>query len=384
MNSMLDGIRVIELGTVITAPLTGMMLGDLGADVVKVERPEGDPFRRSHGNAYGPTFVAYNRNKRSIVLDLTTERDRQVLLELVDGGDVLLDNFRPMVLGKLGLAPEILRERNPRLIQCSITGFGSKGPYCERPAFDAVGLALSGVASLFVDPHEPEAFGPTISDNVTGMHACCAILAALVERGRTGLGRRLEVNMLEATMAFSPDAFTNFTRVGTVSDRLTRVATSQSFSFRCADDGLLAIHLSTREKFWRALLEALEAPELGADQRFAAHLNRAEHYVALREELARRFLTRARHEWLRRLGDADVPAAPIWNAAEALEDTQVQALGTVCETYHPSEGTIRSIHCPILVDGERPRAQMRPPPLLGEQSREILAEASQDRSRGKS
>src|ERR1700678_1137447 len=181
---MLEGVRVVELGTVITAPLTGMMLGDLGADVVKVERPEGDPFRRSHGNAYGPTFVAYNRNKRSIVLDLTTERDRQVLLELVDGGDVLLDNFRPMVLGKLGLAPEILRERNPRLIQCSITGFGSKGPYCERPAFDAVGLALSGVASLFVDPHEPEAFGPTISDNVTGMHACCAILAALVERGR--------------------------------------------------------------------------------------------------------------------------------------------------------------------------------------------------------
>jgi len=381
---MLDGIRVIELGTVITAPLTGMMLGDLGADVIKVERPEGDPFRRSHGDAYGPTFVAYNRNKRSIVLDLTTERDRNALLELIEGADVLLDNFRPTVLGKLGLTPEALRKRNPRLIQCSITGFGSTGPYSDRPAFDAVGLALSGVASLFVDPQNPEAFGPTISDNVTGMHACCAILAALVERGRTGQGRRLEVNMLEATMAFAPDAFTNFTRAGTVSGRLTRVATSQSFAFRCADGGLLAIHLSTREKFWRALLEALEALDLGADERFAVHLQRAENYLALRDELARRFLTRPRLEWLRRLADADVPAAPIWNAAEALEDPQVQAIGAVCETRHPSEGVIRSIHCPVLVDGERPRAHMTPPPLLGEHSREILAETSKSRSRRES
>ena len=378
---MLEGIRVIELGTVITAPLTGMMLGDLGADVIKVERPEGDPFRRSHGDDYGPTFVAYNRNKRSIVLDLTIESDRQTLLDLIDGCDVLLDNFRPTVLGKLGLAPEVLRERNPRLIQCSITGFGATGPYSDRPAFDAVGLALSGVASLFVDPQNPEAFGPTISDNVTGMNACCAILAALVERARTGRGRRIEVNMLEATMAFSPDAFTNFTRAGTVSDRLTRVATSQSFAFSCADRNLLAIHLSTREKFWRALLDALEAPELGADRRFASHLDRAEHYVALRGELARRFSTRPRQQWLERLAEADVPAAPIWNAAEALDDPQVQALGAMCETHHPVKGAVRSIHCPILVDGNRPRAQMKPPPLPGEQSSEILAEVPQGRSR---
>ena len=144
---MLDGIRIIELGTVITAPLTGMMLADLGADVIKVERPEGDPFRRSHGGSYSSTFVAYNRNKRSVVLDLTTEDDRKALLALIDGADVLLDNFRPGVLDKLGLAPEGLRRRNPRLIQCSITGFGSTGPYCERPAFDAVGLALSGLST---------------------------------------------------------------------------------------------------------------------------------------------------------------------------------------------------------------------------------------------
>lgn len=373
---MLEGIRVIELGTVITAPLTGMMLGDLGADVIKVERPEGDPFRGTQGGNYSPTFLAYNRNKKSIVLDLSIERDREALLALSDRADVLLDNFRPGVLDKLGLAPIELRKRNPRLIQCSITGFGSSGPYRERPAFDAVGLALSGLSSLFVDPENPESFGPTISDNVTGMQACCAILGALIERGRTGLGRRLEISMLEATMAFAPDAFTGITRGGKIPDRFARARSSQSFAFRCADGKLLAIHLSARDKFWQALLNALEAPDLGADDRFSSHINRSRNYAVLRDELAGRFLVHARAEWLQRLTDADVPAAPIWNVAEALDDVQVRALGTVCETEHPTEGTVRSISCPILVDGHRPRSDMAAPPTLGEHTREILAEVS--------
>lgn len=371
---MLDGIRIIELGTVITAPLTGMMLGDLGADVIKVERPEGDPFRGSHGGSYSPTFVAYNRNKRSVVLDLTIGSGRKELQALIDSADVLLDNFRPGVLDKLGLAPGVLRQRNPRLIQCSITGFGSTGPYRERPAFDAVGLALSGIGSLFVDPEKPESFGPTISDNVTGMQACCAILAALVERGQTGQGRRLEVNMLEATMAFSPDAFTSVTRSGVIPDRLARAANSQSYALECGDGLLIAIHLSAREKFWQALLQAIEAPDLGADERFSKHLQRAKNYLALRDELAGRLRARSRAEWLQRLADADVPAAPIWNVAETIEDPQVRALGSIFETEHPTEGTVRSVCCPVLVDGRRPRSHMMAPPTLGEHTQEILAE----------
>ena len=377
---MLKGIRVIELGTVITAPLAGMMLGDLGAEVIKVERPEGDPFRRSHGDTYGPTFLAYNRNKRSITLDLTDNRDLSVLLALVDRADVLLDNFRPSVLGKLNLAPERLRRRNPRLIQCSITGFGSAGPYRDRPAFDGVGQALSGISSLFVNPDDPQAFGPTLSDNITGMYASCAILAALVERTRTGQGRRLEINMLEASMAFIPDAFTNFTRSDTISEPLTRVAVSQSFLFRCGDNKLLAIHLSTREKFWESLLSALEASELSVDKRFTKHLDRVENYQALREELARRFIVRSRPDWLQRLADSDVPAAPVNNVAEALDDPQVHALGTVSEIRHPAQGVIRSINCPVLVDGERPLNDMAPPPTLGEHTRDILSEATSGHS----
>lgn len=371
---MLDGIRVIELGTVITAPLTGMMLGDLGADVVKVERPEGDPFRSSQGGSYSPTFVAYNRNKRSVVLDLTIESDHKALLALIDNADVLLDNFRPGVLRKLGLAPDVLSQRNPRLIQCSITGFGSIGPYRDRPAFDAVGLALSGISSLFIDPEKPESFGPTISDNVTGMQACCAILAALVERGLTGQGRRLEVSMLEATMAFAPDAFTSVTRANVIPGRLSRAANSQSYVLRCGDGLLIGIHLSAQEKFWQALLQAIGAPDLGADERFAKHRQRAKNYIALREELGGRLVALPRAEWLQRLAAADVPAAPVWNVAEVLEDPQVRALGSICEMEHPAEGAVRSVCCPILVDGRRPRTRMLAPPTLGEHTQEILAE----------
>jgi crotonobetainyl-CoA:carnitine CoA-transferase CaiB-like acyl-CoA transferase len=381
---MLNGIRVIELGTVITAPLTGMMLADFGADVIKVERPEGDPFRGSHGGSYSPTFVAYNRNKRSVVLDLTSQDDRTALLALIDGADVLLDNFRPGVLDKLGLAPDALRLRNPRLIQCSITGFGSVGPYCDRPAFDAVGLALSGLGSLFVDPDRPESFGPTISDNATGMQACCAILGALVERSRTGRGRRLEVNMLESTMAFAPDAFTSVTRGGLTPDRLTRASNSQSYAFRCSDGELLAVHLSAREGFWKNFLQALDAPDLGTDVRFAKHAARAKNYITLRAELEQRLLTRTRPDWLERLAAADVPAAPILSIAEALDDSQVTALGSLFETRHPIEGTVRSICCPVLVDNRRPPSRMTAPPTLGEHTKEVLAEISKELSAIKS
>jgi formyl-CoA transferase len=186
--------------------------------------------------------------------------------------------------------------------------------------------------------------------------------------------------MLEASMAFIPDAFTNFTRSDTISEPLTRVAVSQSFLFRCGDNKLLAIHLSTREKFWESLLSALEASELSVDKRFTKHLDRVENYQALREELARRFIVRSRPDWLQRLADSDVPAAPVNTVAEALDDPQVHALGTVSEIRHPTQGVIRSINCPVLVDGERPLNDMAPPPTLGEHTRDILSEATSGRS----
>ena len=371
---MLEGIRVFELGAFITAPLAAMMLADLGADVIKVESPDGDPFRRGHGGTYGATFLAYNRNKRSLVLDLNEAPAQQTLVQLLARADVLVDNFRPGVLARMGLDPAALAARNPRLVHCSITGFGATGPYRDRPAFDAVGQALSGIASLFIDPAEPHCFGPTITDNVTGMYACYGVLGALAERNRTGRGRRIEVNMLEASMAFIPDAYTNLTREGIEGDRFSRVSRSQSIAVRCGDGALLALQLSTREKFWTELTRALEAEDLAADPRFASHQARVKNFAALEAALGARFGTRPRAAWMERLAATDVPFAPIHRLPEALADPQVQALGTALALEHPKEGRVVTINCPLLVDGARPRARATAPPQLGEHTAEVLAE----------
>jgi formyl-CoA transferase len=375
---MLEGIRVIELGAFITAPLAAMMLGDLGADVIKIEPPEGDSFRRGHGSLYGSTFIAYNRNKRSLVLDLNQETPRAALRKLVSRADVLIDNFRPAALQKLGLDPDAMRGLNDRLIHCSITGFGTKGPYRDRPAFDAVGQALSGISSLFLDPADPHCSGPTITDNVTGMYACTGVLGALVERNRTGRGRRIEVNMLEASMAFVHDAFTNYTCAGIVGDRFSRVNRSQSFAFRCGDGRLIAVQLSTREKFWQELLAALGADALAADERFTTHQRRVANFHALEASLATLFAALPRADVMARLEATDVPFAPVHTLPDALDDPQVEALGTKVRLHHPREGDMVTIACPVLADGARPRAAMAPPPTLGEHTAEIMAELGED------
>ena len=370
---MLEGVRVVELGTTITAPLAAMMLGDLGADVVKVERPEGDPFRAFRGGTYSPHFVAYNRNKRSIVLDLTTDPGRRDLARILETADVLIDNLRPSALARVGLDPAALHDRHPRLIHCSITGFGATGPYRDRPAFDAVAQALSGISSLFLDPRAPDMTGPTISDNVTGMYAAYGILGALVERARTGRGRRLEINMLEASMAFVADAFASVTQLGMTLGPHSRVAASHSFAFRCADGKLFAVHLSSLDKFWRGLLDALELPALADDDRFRTRMDRVAHYLELRALLAAHVATQPRAYWLERLERADVPYASVNDIAEVLDDPQVAALDTMVTLEHSTHGSLQAVRSPLHIDGERLTPD-RPPPMLGEHTAELLAE----------
>ncbi len=375
---MLQGIRVIDLGSFITAPLAAQMLGDLGADVIKIERPEGDPFRRSDGSLYSPTFLAYNRNKRSIILDTTTEAGRDAQLKLIDTADVVIDNYRTPVLKKLGLDPDALRQRNPRLVHCSITGFGSRGPYQARAAFDTVGQALSGIAGMMVDPDKPEAFGPTISDNVTGMYAAYGIMGALIERERTGKGRRIEVNMLESSMAFMPDIFTNFTRDGHAGGRRSRVMRSQSYVFACKDGKMLAFHLSTGEKFWGELIKAIDMQHLNEDPRFARHVLRGQNYPALEDILKKRFLELSQGQWIEKLSQFDVTYAPVNTIAEAVNDPQVAALASMVRAVHPSEGDVVSVETPLFIDGGRARAQNIAPPVLGEHTNEICAEIGID------
>ena len=379
MADVLKGVRVVELSTVITAPLTGLMLADLGAEVVKVEHPQGgDPFRNFRGGRYSPNFVAYNRGKRSIQLDLRTEAGRSILLKLVARADILLENYRPGVLDKLGLGDDALRAANARLIHCSITGFGASGPYSARPAYDNVAVALSGILSLQLDPDHPQSSGPTIADNATGMFACYGILGALYERERSGRGHRVDVNMLEAAIAFVPDPFANYTRAGIVSDRLTRVAASQSFAFRCGDGKLLAVHLSSQPKFFEAMAAALERPDLVRDERFATRDLRIANYGELTRVLAEIVATKPRAHWMSVLEANDVPFAPVQSLPDVLEDPQVRHLGTFYQQRHPSEGEITAIHRPVLIDGAREQRAL-PAPTLGEHTDEVLAELGYDK-----
>ena len=374
MIAPLNGCRVVEISTMITAPLAGMMLADLGAEVVKVERREGDPFRSFAGALYSPHFAAFNRNKRSVVLDLQDPSGREALLKLVDESDVVLDNFRPGVLDRLKLATADLHARNPRIVHCSITGFGDDGPYSDRPAYDTVGQALSGIAGLSIDPANPRFAGTTISDNVTGMYAAYAILAALVERQKTGRGRRIEVNMMEASVAFMPDAFMNLEMLGLRNDPFTRVAFSQSYVVRCQDGTLLAVHLSSQDKFWQGLLTVLAAPELGTDPRFARRPGRIENYLALADELQRRFATKPRAEWMSGLAGQDVPFAPVYRTDEVIDDAQVKALGTFRPMELPTGATVRCVQAPVLFDGERLSAWAAAP-TLGEHSDQYVNRA---------
>jgi crotonobetainyl-CoA:carnitine CoA-transferase CaiB-like acyl-CoA transferase len=369
---VLDGIKVLELGTTLTAPFAGMLLADLGADVVKIENPAGgDHFRSFRGALYSPHFIAYNKNKRSVALDIRSEEGMALLWELIDHADVLLDNFRYGVMDRLGLSWGALHARNPRLIFCSITGFGATGPYRDRPAYDTVATALTGVLGLFLDADEPRISGPTMADNAGGVFACYGILGALFERTRSDIGRRVEVNMLEAMMSFVPDSFSVLTSTGVVTNRDTRVASSQSYALRCADGKLVAIHLSSQEKFWQGLVRALEVPELGTDPRFDKRMGRVDNYDALRRELNEIVQRRPRAYWIVRFEENDVPYAPINGVDEALADPQIRALETFYSAKHPTEGEVVNIRRPVLIDGLRKVAD-RPPPTLGEHNAEIL------------
>jgi crotonobetainyl-CoA:carnitine CoA-transferase CaiB-like acyl-CoA transferase len=375
----LQDFKVVELGTMITAPLAAMMLGDLGAEVIKIEREGGDPFRSFNGGLYSPHFVAFNRNKRSVELDLHTERGLAALLDLLVGADVLIDNFRPGVLDRLGLSPARLHISYPKLIHCSITGFGNAGPDCHRPAYDTIGQALSGIASLAIDTAEPKFTGTTISDNVTGMYACYAIMAALIERQRTGKGRRIELNMLEASIAFMPDAFLNLGLLGTVNDPFTRVSFSQSFVVNCSDGKPLALHLSSQEKFWRSLLAVLDAPDIGDDPRFSTRAGRVANYRALADALQDRFVRRRRDEWLSLLSKRDVPFAPVNNVEEAMRNPQLAALGTFRELpLANGDRPVLAPQSPVLFDGMRLSAWSSPP-QVGEHTDAYLGHASPQR-----
>lgn len=380
MTKVLAGCRVIEHGIFITGPYTGMLLADLGAEVIKLEQPgAGDPFRNFEGGLYGPQFQAYNRNKKSIALDLKSAGDRAVFRQLIESADVYIQNFRPGVAEALGASAKALRKLNPRLIYCAISGFGPDGPYAKRPTYDTVAQAMSGWLSMFVQEDNPRVSGPAISDTVTGLYAAIGILGALIERQRTGRGRVVEVSMLEATINFASEPFHDYLAKGRVAGPRDRARIAQSYAFSCADEKLLVLHLSSLEKFWKGLLAVVGRPELADDPRFANRMDRIAHHQQISDILKPIFATRPRAEWLGLLEQADVPHSPILKIDEVVADRQVRHLGLERQMTHPTEGKLRTMHRPIVYDGDRRSIPVAPPPVLDEHGaaiRRALARAA--------
>ncbi len=364
MGGVLNGIRVVEQGTFITGPCAGMMLADLGADVIKVESPEGDPYRSYQGDHYSPHFQAYNRNKRSIALDLKKPEERGLFDGLVREADVFIQNFRPGTAARLGAGSDRLSEINPRLIYASISGFGSTGPYVERPSYDSVAQALSGFLSVVVDSSRPRFLGPALADAITGIYAAYGVLGALVQRGRSGQGALVEVSMLEAMAHFAVEPFAAFFALDSVPTSSDRPRLAQAYILHTADKRLIAIHLSSLEKFWSGLVAAIGAPELASDERFRLRQGRIDNYDALNAELDQRFSRHNLAHWIERLGRHDVPYAPINTIDEVVHDPQVEHLGLIVPVA-PAHGADRAVRPPVQFGGVRARA-VRAAPLLNE------------------
>ncbi|MCG6857092.1 MAG: CoA transferase [Salaquimonas sp.] len=376
---ILKDIRVIELGTYITGPAAGLHLADLGADVIKVERPgTGDPFRAFKGGLYSPHYQTYNRNKRSIALDTKEPDDRNILHELVAGADVFIQNFRPGVAESLGAGEEELRKLNPGLIYCSISGFGRTGPAKDRPAYDTVAQAASGYLRLLTPPTNPRVIGPAIADAVTGQYAAMAILAALLERSKSGKGHSVDISMLEAMAHFNLDSFTHYFSVGEIMGPLSRPVVSQSYTFECSDGRWIAIHLSSPTKFWLGLLEATGQEKLNEDPRFGERLERIKHQGELIEAFTPVFKTDTRDNWASRLETAEVPYSPAYDSNEALEDPQARHLKIAISADHKQMGKFTTVRAPYCFDGE-PELDVLPPPVLDEHGKEIRDELEKRR-----
>jgi crotonobetainyl-CoA:carnitine CoA-transferase CaiB-like acyl-CoA transferase len=369
---VLEGIRVLDLGNFITAPYAAMLLGELGADVIKVERPgAGDPFRAFKGGLYSPHFQGHNRNKRSITLDYAKPAGQDVFDTLVAEADVLLINVRPGVEDKIGVGAERLQGINPRLVYCAITGFGSSGPYAERPAYDNVGQTASGWLSMFHQGEDARISGPAVSDAFTGVFGCMGILGALVERERTGRGRKVEVSMLEATIAMATEPLGQMFATGEAPSLFSRAAASQSYIVTCKDGKRIGLHMSSPDKFWQGLVRAIGREDLL--KKYPGRLERIQHYEDLARELAQTFAVRNRDEWLPLLEREDVPFAPERRHEELADDPQVKHLDLFYEMNHPEHGKLKAAHRAIRYDGDN-RSNFSPPPSLGEHTDSVLAQ----------
>ena len=372
MAGALDGIKILEMANYISGPFASMLLADLGAEVIKIEIPgRGDPFRGWGDVPYSPTFCSLNRNKRSLSLNVQEAEGKGIFMRLVRDADVIIENMRPGVLDRMGIGYEAVRAVNPRIVYCSISGYGSDGPYSDRPGYDTIGQAMGGLLSVLTDLDSPKGVGASLSDLLTGLYACYAVQGALIGRERKGIGQRVETSLLQATVAFGAENAVRYLASGLVPDRNTRVHMAQVYAFSAADGLPFVIHLSSPQKFWHSLAEAIDRPELKDDPRFVNRDARNKNYNALHAILKEKFATGPREHWLTVLKKHDVPSAPLLNLKEVFEDPQVKHLGMLVEMAHPRMGAVRLVGSGIRMSETPPQMKL-PPPSAGENTAEIL------------
>jgi crotonobetainyl-CoA:carnitine CoA-transferase CaiB-like acyl-CoA transferase len=372
MSGALAGIRVVEVASYVTGPFASQLLADMGAEVVKIEEPKrGDPFRGWGERNYAATFCSLNRNKKSITLDLRVDAGRDIALRLASEADVLIQNFRPGVMENRGLGYDDIKKLNSKIVYCSISGFGPTGPYRDMPGYDTVGQARSGLLSLLTDPGKPQGMGISFSDHLTGMYACYGVLSALMNRMLSGQGQHVETSLLRASVSFVGENAARYFETGHVPRRKHRTTTAGVFAFEDRDGLPFVLHMSSPDKFWRNMFEVVGKPEWSEDSRFNNRKARIENYDTLVEQLAPIFRSGRREDWLRRLTEMDVPAAPINTLDEVFADPQVQTYGFPVEVEHPKMGKMKLLGNAVDMSRTPPSIDL-PPPTLGEHTEEIL------------
>ncbi len=375
MLGLLSGARILDLTHMLAGPFGAMMMGDLGAEVIKIEPPDGDPMR-----AMGPHFIAgesvyylsTNRGKKGLVLDLRLERGRQVFYDLVKVSDVVFDNFRPGVTQKLEIDYTTLKRVNPRIITCSLSGFGQTGPYRDRPAFDIAIQGLSGAMSITGTKETPARMGIAMGDLAGGMYSAFAIAAALFQREKTGEGCCIDLALLDCLVSLLTYVAQYYFYDGIVpgpqGTEHMFVVPYQRFKTK---DGHLVVAAFT-EKFWQGLCRALALPHLLDDPRFSNNDARREHKAELLPILARAFETRTTAEWAERLDAESVPWGPVNSLDRVFADPQIAARQMRVEIEHPTIGKLPMIGNPVQVEGV-PQSFV-PPPLLGQHTEQVLKE----------
>ena len=375
----LSGIRVLDVCQVMAGPFCCMLLGDLGADVIKVEPPDGgDQARRAMGfklkgdDSLG--FLNMNRNKRSITLDLKSEAGRNVFFRLAQTADVIVENYRPGAMKKLGVDYEALCAVNPGIIYASISGFGQSGPWADRPGFDLIAQAASGIISVTGDPAGPPArAGVPVTDIGCSLFTVYAILAAYIGRQATGRGQYIDASLYEAGIAFAIWDISEYWGTGRVPGRLgTANRMAAPYEAVRAKDGYFVIG-ANNDRLWLRLCEAIERPDLAANPSYKTNADRLANRAALAADLEKTFGTQDRDYWVSLLLEAGVPAGPISDYAEVFGSEHAKARQMKMMIEHPIEGAIPNIGFPVKLKGT-PQQIRRPPPLLGEHNDEIFAE----------